>query len=104
MESSDKEYNDYMMFPFPFKKFWTFFANIAYYIVVGLLVSQIYVGLNKLAILLNHQYDGYVSVGVEPLLYGLLAVIVDMAFIGIKDLIVHLVKRKKRKKEETENV
>lgn len=104
MESSDKEYNDYMMFPFPFKKFWTFFANIAYYIVVGLLVSQIYVGLNKLAILINHQYDGYVSVGVEPLLYGLLAVIVDMAFIGIKDLIVHLVKRKKRKKEETENV
>ncbi|MDE7257225.1 MAG: hypothetical protein K2N50_04635 [Clostridia bacterium] len=104
MESSDKEYNNYMMFPFPFKKFWTFFANIIYYIAIGLIVMVTFAGINKLAILINHQYDGYVTVGVEPLLYGLLALIVDMAFIGIKDLIVYLVKRKKRKIEETENV
>ena len=35
MESDRKEFNPYMMFPFPFKAYWTFFTNIIYYILVG---------------------------------------------------------------------
>lgn len=100
MESSEKEYNKYMMFPFPFKQFWTFFTNIIYYLVVGLLVMLMYSGINQLFNLINNNYDGYVTIAVGPLIYGTFCVIVDMAFIGVKDLIVFLVKRAKRKKAE----
>ena len=100
MESSEKEYNKYMMFPFPFKQFWTFFTNIIYYLVVGLLVMLMYGGINQLFNLINNNYDGYVTIAVGPLIYGTFCVMVDMAFIGIKDLIVFLVKRAKRKKAE----
>lgn len=100
MESSNKEYNAYMMFPFPFKQFWTFFTNIVYYLVVGLIVMFMYSGINQLFNLINSNYEGYVTIAVGPLLYGTFCVIVDMAFIGIKDLIVFLVKRAKRKKAE----
>lgn len=104
MESSEKEYNKYMMFPFPFKQFWTFFTNIAYYLVVGLLVMLIYGGINQLFVIWFNKYEGFVSLGVEPLIYGTFCVIVDMAFIGVKDLIVFLVKRSKRIKAEKNGI
>ncbi len=94
LESSDKEYNNFMMFPFPLKKFWTLFTNIAYYVVVLLGVLGIY--------FLMDEFWG-LGVYVEPLLFGLFALIIDMAFIGIKDLIVFLVKRAKREKVEVED-
>lgn len=103
MESDRKEYNAYMMFPFPFKKFWTFFTNIIYYVIVLIAVYYCYEGLNLLISSIKGTTDK-IHVGVEPLLFGVLALIVDMFFIGIKDLIVYLVKRGKRKKEEMENV
>lgn len=92
MEKGDREYDPYVMFPFPFKAYWTFFTNVLYYVVVVVIVNFAYLGLGELSII-N---------GVEPLLFGTLSVIVDMAFIGIKDLIVYLVK--KRKKERVANV
>ena len=101
MESDKREFNAYMMFPFPFKAFWTFFTNIIYYVVVLLFVNYCYLGLNELINLMNGT-KGVIAVGVEPLLFGTFCVIVDMAFIGIKDLIVHLVK--KSKKEKAANV
>lgn len=91
MESSDKEYNAYMMFPFPIKAFWTFFTNIAYYLVV-------FLGVNGIYYLLNGVWN--LNIYLEPLLFGVFALIIDMAFIGIKDLIVFLIKRAKKKKEE----
>ena len=96
MESDKKEYNAYMMFPFPFKAFWTFFTNVIYYIIVTALVALCYKGIN---LLINTTF------GVEPLLFGVFVVIIDMIFIGIKDGIVILVrKRKNAKKEGTLNV
>ena len=100
MESDAKEYNNYMMFPFPFKKYWTFITNIVYYVIVFIGVSYAYYGINLLVQLIKPNW----FVAIEPLLFGLIVVIVDMAFIGIKDLIVHLVKRKKRNKEEQQDV
>lgn len=95
------EYDNYIMFPFPFKKFWTFFANVIYYLGIMLLVSAIYYGFNMLIQVADP--DGFF--GVEPLLFGTVCVIVDMAFIGVKDLIVYLVrKRKNKKKEEISDV
>lgn len=97
-QSSDKEYNNYIMFPFPFKKFWTFFTNIIYYIAVQFAVLYSYMGLNMMIDAITGT-TGNIHVGVEPLLYGTFSVIIDMIFIGIKDLIVFLVRRAKEKKE-----
>lgn len=89
----ENEYNPYIMFPFPFKAYWTFFANILYYLLVVFCVSWIIALINLMGI----------DFATEPLSFGIFALIVDMAFIGIKDLIVHLVK-KSRKKKVVENV
>ncbi len=93
LESDKKEYNPYIMFPFPVKQFWTLFANMLYYTVVFAGVNLCYLGINELI----------TFTAVEPLLFGVFAVAVDMVFIGIKDLVVFLVKRAKRK-EKTLNV
>ncbi len=99
-ESSDKEYNPYMMFPFPVKKFWTIFANIIYYILVVLVVNYtFYYGVNELFNYINGT-ENTVYLYLEPLLFGLFTVVIDMVFIGIKDLIVFLIKKSKNKKGE----
>ena len=90
MESDRKEYNYFMMFPFPFKKVWTFFANLAYYLVV----------MSCLGLLFGLLFEVVKFSGVEPLGFGLACLVVDMALIGIKDLIVFLVKRAVRKSRE----
>ncbi len=99
MQSDEREYDPYIMFPFPFKAFWTLFANILYYLLVIYIVSQLYFGLNTMINVANGT-EQLIHVGVEPLLFGTFTVIVDMAFIGIKDGIVALVRRQKNKKKE----
>ena len=46
--------------------------------------------------------DKYIAefIGVEPLLFGVFCLIVDMFFIGIKDVIVFLIKRAIKKSRE----
>lgn len=103
MESYKREYNNYMMFPFPFKVFWTFFANIIYYTLVAFLVAAVYTNLNVLANIIYKTADA-TYIGVEPLLFGTIFVVVDMAFIGVKDGAVALIRRLKHKKKEDANV
>ncbi len=102
LETDRKEYNAYMMFPFPFKAFWTFFTNIIYYVIVIAGVIGLYNLLDYAILAINGGVETALM-GVEPLLFGVFAVLVDMACIGIKDGIVYLVKRMK-KKEKVENV
>ncbi len=90
-DDDTKKSNNYIMFPFPFKKFWTFFANVAYSVVVMWGVNYAYMGIN----LLFQR-----TIGLEPLLFGVFYVLIDMAFIGVKDGIVYGVKKSKLKKEE----
>lgn len=85
-ESSDKEYDVYTMFPFPLKKFWTILTNIIYYVIVALCVSGIYA-------LINLRFGTW---GVEPLIGAIFYVAVDMIFIGVKDLIVFLIRKVKK--------
>lgn len=94
IESDKKEYNWFMMFPFEFKCFWTFFANIIYYIVVYMIVAIIYGQINV----------NFGNLQVEPVLSGLFTLIVDMVFIGIKDGVVALVKKMSHKRKEKVNV
>lgn len=92
METDKREYDNYTMFPFPFKAYWTFFTNMLYYVVVAIITNYVYFFINEFMFRLN----------IEPLSWALIVLIIDMIFIGIKDLVVHLVK--KNKKEEAENV
>lgn len=94
MESPEKEYDKYMMFPFPFKAFWTFFTNIIYYFLVMFIVNLITNAIN-LAI---QAAGGTFAVYLNPLLFATLTLGVDMAFIGLKDLLVWLIRKNKRKK------
>lgn len=89
MESDRKEYNYFMMFPFPFKHIWTFITNILYYLIVVYCVGLAY------AAIFENSFGG-----VEPLLFGVVCLVVDMIFIGIKDLFVFLIKRAIRKSRE----
>ncbi len=103
MQSDKREFDNYIMLPFPFKKFWTFFVNVIYYVGVLFVVNYCYLGINLICNAIAGTSLQY-YIGVEPLLFGVLTTIADMAFIGIKDLIVYLVKRAKRKKEEAFDV
>lgn len=100
LESDRKEYDIYMMFPFKFKAFWTFFANMFYYLIVMIGVNGLYFGINEA---LRTGVNNSTYVAMEPLLFAVFALIIDMAFIGIKDLLVHLI-RKSKKKENAANV
>lgn len=99
IESDKKEYDNYTMFPFPTRQFWTFFANMIYYLIVMAAVVNLY-SLINLAMNAMFGTQNVIHVGVEPILYGILCVIVDMAFIGIKDGVVALVRHIKNKKKE----
>ena len=92
METDRREYNAYMMFPFPFKAYWTFFTNVLYYVVVVFIVGALVTFINEFMF----------SYSIGPMSWALIVLFVDMIFIGIKDLVVHLVK--KHKKKETYDV
>ena len=79
--------NDYMMFPFPLKAYWTFFTDVLYYILVVFAVNGVY----------NLINDYMFSFSIEPMSWSLVVLVIDMALTGIKDLIVHLVKKHKVK-------
>lgn len=86
--------NKWMLFPK--KKFWTFFANIAYGIIVVVIVAWIYNATNVMLNIWNGT-DGQIFIGVEPILFGILYVAVDMIFIGAKNLIVNIITDAKEK-------
>ena len=100
METDKREYNNYMMFPFPFKAFWTFFTNIIYYVIVVFLAySVFYFGINEFCNYISGTSE-YTYLAVEPLFFGVATLIIDMIFIGIKDGVVALVRHLKNKKKE----
>lgn len=107
MESDEHEYNKYMMFPFPFKAFWTFFTNIVYAIFITCCVGSIYEIINVIGNNISGT-TGNSYFAIEPLSFGLIMLAVDMIFIGIKDgiavLVLYLKKKHRLKKEEPLNV
>ena len=88
LETDKREYNDYMMFPFPFKAYWTFFTNVLYYIGIAFAVNYVYFFINEFMF----------KFAIEPLSWGLVVLLVDMVFIGIKDLVVYMVKKCKKER------
>ncbi|HHX80318.1 MAG TPA: hypothetical protein GX692_04550 [Acholeplasmataceae bacterium] len=96
-ESDKKEFHKYMMLPVASKKLWTLFVNVIYGILVTIAVAQIYIQINIIAIKVKDLPKGTITLGVEPLLYGLFFLLVDMFFISIKNLIVMIIKRRNEK-------
>ena len=86
--------NKWMMFPK--KKFWTFFANILYSMVIMAIMVLIYAAINIAA---NGIYgtEKLIYVGVEPILFGILFVAIDMLFIGMKRLFIKIIHDAKTK-------
>jgi len=99
IEKENNEYEKYSMFYT--KKYWAFFLDIIYALLVTLLVVYTYNGINILIINCNpaKYTTSDVPLAVEPLLYGLIYLIYDMALISIKNLIRRLIKSKKIIKE-----
>lgn len=80
--------NKWMMFPK--RKFWTFFVNIIYSTIIVIIVAAIYSGINVLLNIVNGP-DNKVFLGVEPVLFGIFYVAVDMLFVGMKNLVVKII-------------
>ncbi|HEY8396126.1 MAG TPA: hypothetical protein VIK96_05035 [Bacilli bacterium] len=93
-ESDRKEFHKYMMLPVASKKLWTLFVNFVYGILVTFVVFQIYAWINYLIVKAKSMPENSIFLGVEPLLYGLFFLIVDMFFISIKNLIVFLFRKR----------
>lgn len=89
--------NKWMMFPQ--KKFWTFFANIGYAVVIVWIVAWIYnlitIALISIGIL-SAEFNE-ISFGVEPISFGIIYVAVDMLFIGMKNLLIKIINDAKEK-------
>ena len=99
METDRREYNSFMLFPFPFRQFWTFFTNIIYYALVLFIVGYCYTGVNELVNYIRGTVQ-YTYLPVEPVMFGAFSLMVDMIFIGLKDLLVYLLKKRKNKRRE----
>jgi len=81
---------------FPQKKYWTFLVNIPYAFIVLLGVIWLYSVINVAANAVNGTANE-IFLGVEPILFGVFYMGVDMIFIGIKNTFVSIVKDAKRK-------
>lgn len=81
---------------FPQKKFWTFFVNIIYAFIILLGVIWFYNIFNGV---LNNikNTENQIYLGVEPIVFGLSYMVIDLFFIGIKNLIVSIVSDAKQK-------
>lgn len=89
--------NKWMMFPQ--KKYWTFFANIFYAFIILVGVIWFYNIINVVANNIKGTESG-LYVAVEPLLFGLSYMFIDMVFITMKNTMIKIVSDAKRKSEQ----
>lgn len=81
---------------FPKKKLINLFLNIAYAFVVLISVVWLYNSINGVINAANGT-EGEVFLGVEPILFGAFYVIIDLLFIGMKNLTASIIKDAKTK-------
>ena len=81
---------------FPKKAYWTFLANIPYAGLVLYCVIYIYNIINVVGNMLQGT-EHEMILGVEPVLFGLFYLAVDMCFVGIKNLFIKIINDAKQK-------
>jgi len=94
IESFDGQNSHWMMFPQ--KKHWTIFANVIYCTVVLFGVIWLYEIIN----VFGNNIRGTVNeiiLGVEPIMFGIFFMLVDLCFIGIKNLMRSIIADAKKK-------
>lgn len=92
-ESEKKEYNPYILVPVPAKKIWSLLINIPIsFIQIGI-IFWIYTTINSIIINIKHLPSNSVPLTVEPLLFGLFYLIIDMICVVIKNLIIKIYKK-----------
>ena len=93
MDSDKNESRNYMIFKS--KKVWSLFINIAYAIVIYFATAYFC----DYMVSLIYREDSFIlsSLFAGPLSQGLVALVFDLICIGIKDLIVYLIKKNKVK-------
>ena len=81
---------------FPKKKYWTFFANIIYAFPILVGVIWFY---NILNVVLNKfkGTEGELFVGVEPILFGIAYMAIDMLFVTMKQTMIKIISDAKQK-------
>lgn len=84
---------------FPNKKFWTFFANIIYAGLVLICVIYFYQSINVVLGLIR-GVENEITIGVEPILFGLFYMMFDLLFIGMKNLMLKIIQDAKNKSDK----
>lgn len=69
---------------FPQKKFWTYFLNILYSLVIMFIIVLSYNGINNFINMFTGDASNVTNFMVEPFSFGALYLIVDLAFLGLK--------------------
>ena len=96
-ESDKKEYHKYILVPVPGKKLWSLLINIPVsFLEIGL-IFLIYSNINILIVNIRNLPAGSTPLGVEPLLFGLFYLLIDMAIVSIKNLFVKVYRKNKNK-------
>lgn len=87
-ESDKKEYHKYIMVPVSGKKIWSLLINIPVAFIEVYGVVTIYAFINRVYVNSNGLDEGYITLGVEPLLYGVFFVVIDLLLLFFKNCIV----------------
>lgn len=94
-ESDKKEYHKYLIAPIPGRKSRSLLINIPVAFIEVYGVVAIYSIINKIYITSNGLDEGYVYLGVEPLLYGVFFVAIDLLLLVFKNLIIGMIENVK---------
>jgi len=84
---------------FPKKRFISFFLNILYAFLILFCVFMLYNEIN-LAIVTATGAADTVPLGVEPILFGLFYMIIDLIFLGVKQVFVRIINDAKAKVDQ----
>ncbi|MGN0820135.1 MAG: hypothetical protein ACI4M6_07125 [Christensenellaceae bacterium] len=89
LDNGDNGYSKWIFIPQ--KNFLAYFANIIYAFVIVCLVALTYYGQNILINGIKNVTEYNITVGVEPFLFGILCLVYDLIFIGIKQFFAKLI-------------
>lgn len=94
VETIPGENNKWMMFPQ--KKYWTLIANILYSFVIIFCVVWTFNGVNAFINAINNTQD-FAYWQVEPIGFGIMCIMYDLLFIGMKRLVLSIIRDAKNK-------
>ena len=102
LESSNREYDKWIIFPW--RKWWTIFPSVVYSIALLYCVVKTYDGLNMMIIEIQGLDPASVPLGVEPLLFGIIYLVYDLALVWLRNLIIFVIQKIRNRKYEHQEI